>query len=240
MPPALTGTADAAQDCILVFYCRRGANNNIDAFVDDIRLQSKFRVVETNPSHAWSLPPNPIPVIIGVQNPFPPMLMTNMLHTCTEVHKGRSIRRRRQQAGLSKGNSCYRTLYRRKLDALHHWRKFFYCRRERALPNDAFGSREQARAQRNRSTCCRQSVFWWNNIRSITGEEISGGLSKAGGVVGRNGGRVDRPLRTVWPVSKAGGGGPKRIFQNASNQSSGRGYEPSGNELHLSISFILL
>ncbi|KRX63458.1 hypothetical protein T09_6132 [Trichinella sp. T9] len=24
MPPALTGTADAAQDCILVFYCRRG------------------------------------------------------------------------------------------------------------------------------------------------------------------------------------------------------------------------
>ncbi|KRZ86401.1 hypothetical protein T08_1717 [Trichinella sp. T8] len=44
--------------------------------------------------------------------------------------------------------------------------------------NDAFGSREQARAQRNRSTCCRQSVFWWNNIRSITGEEISGGLSK--------------------------------------------------------------
>ncbi|KRX43556.1 hypothetical protein T05_6624 [Trichinella murrelli] len=57
-------------------------------------------------------------------------------------------------------------------------RKFFYCRRERALPSDAFGSREQARAQRNRSTCCRQSVFWWNNIRSITGEEISGGLSK--------------------------------------------------------------
>ncbi|OUC46677.1 hypothetical protein D917_07539, partial [Trichinella nativa] len=56
--------------------------------------------------------------------------------------------------------------------------KFFYCRRERALPSDAFGSREQARAQRNRSTCCRQSVFWWNNIRSITGEEISGGLSK--------------------------------------------------------------
>ncbi|KRX74853.1 hypothetical protein T06_9274 [Trichinella sp. T6] len=39
MPPALTGTADAAQDCILVFYCRRGANNNIDAFVDDIRLK---------------------------------------------------------------------------------------------------------------------------------------------------------------------------------------------------------
>ncbi|KRZ58401.1 hypothetical protein T02_1437 [Trichinella nativa] len=105
-------------------------------------------------------------------------------------------------------------------------RKFFYCRRERALPSDAFGSREQARAQRNRSTCCRQSVFWWNNIRSITGEEISGGLSKAGGVAGRNGGRVDRPLRTVWPVSKAGGGGPKRIFQNASNRTSGRGYEP--------------
>ncbi|KAL1234930.1 RUN domain-containing protein 3A [Trichinella spiralis] len=56
--------------------------------------------------------------------------------------------------------------------------KFFHCRRERALPNDAFGSREQAREQRNRSTCCRLSVFWWNNIRSITGEEISDGLSK--------------------------------------------------------------